>query len=64
MKFFLYSLLIVAFILVTFFGLGPVLLADGSINERIITLLAVLVLYIILIWSFLRVLKYYKATKK
>lgn len=64
MKFFLYSILIVAFILVTFFGLGPVLLADGSINERIITLLAVLVLYIILIWSFLRVLKYYKATKK
>jgi hypothetical protein len=38
------------FILVTFFGLGPVLLADGSLNERILTLVVVILIYLLLGW--------------
>ncbi|HVH96205.1 MAG TPA: hypothetical protein VM660_06195 [Bacillus sp. (in: firmicutes)] len=34
------------YLLITFFGLGPVLLADGSTSERIITFLIVVVLYL------------------
>lgn len=36
------------FALVTFFGLGPVLIADGSIQERMLTLLVVLLLYAVM----------------
>lgn len=53
----LYVILAAGFILVTFFGLGPVLLADGSAGERIITLIAVIILYIALILVFIRVRK-------
>jgi len=34
------------YVLVTLFGLGPVLLADGSMNERMLTLAVVILLYI------------------
>lgn len=34
--------------LVTFFGLGPVLMADGSIQERLVTGVIVLLIYLIL----------------
>jgi amino acid permease len=54
MKFFLYILLIVVFILNTFFGLGPVLLADGSFSERMLTLSFVIIIYILIIWIFIR----------
>ena len=37
---------IVLYLLVTFFGLGPVLYADGVMKERIITALIVLVIYV------------------
>lgn len=40
--------IIIAFLLVTFFGLGPVLMADGSMGERILTLLVVICLYLFL----------------
>jgi uncharacterized membrane protein len=33
----------------TFFGLGPVLLADGSFSERMLTLAVVILLYILLV---------------
>ena len=46
MKVALYIVLIVTFILVSFFGMGPVLLADGSTIERMLTLAVVLVIYI------------------
>ncbi len=36
------------FALVTFFGLGPVLIADGSTQERMLTLLVVLLLYAVM----------------
>ncbi|MFD1735585.1 DUF6954 family protein [Bacillus salitolerans] len=48
MKWFLYILFVFLYILVTFFGLGPVLLADGSIHERMVTVVAIILLYIIL----------------
>ena len=38
--------------LITFFGLGPVLLADGSDLERLITLLFVLLAYAIVIFVY------------
>lgn len=54
---FLYVILAAAFVLITFFGLGPVLFADGSTSERILTLIAVIVLYILLVLVFIRVRK-------
>ncbi|WP_416202273.1 DUF6954 family protein [Paenibacillus sp. JDR-2] len=38
-------ILIIVFLLVTFFGLGPVLFADGSMTERMITLGIVILIY-------------------
>ncbi|MBB6215546.1 protein-S-isoprenylcysteine O-methyltransferase Ste14 [Anaerosolibacter carboniphilus] len=43
-----YLIFVVLFLLLTFFGMGPVLMADGSMNERIITLIFVLLGYMIL----------------
>lgn len=40
------------FALVTFFGLGPVLMADGTLQERLITLGVIIIIYIILITAF------------
>lgn len=40
---------IILFALVTFFGIGPVLMADGTLNERLLTLTIVIIIYIILI---------------
>ncbi|WP_373864175.1 DUF6954 family protein [Paenibacillus glycanilyticus] len=37
--------LLIIFLLVTFFGLGPVLFADGSMKERMITLGIVILIY-------------------
>lgn len=48
MKIIFYIIISVIFILVTFFGLGPVIFADGSMGERVTTLLVVLLLYLIL----------------
>ena len=42
-----YIVLIVLTILLTFFGIGPVLFADGSMKERLLTLLVVLVCYVL-----------------
>ncbi|WP_423230741.1 DUF6954 family protein [Alkalibaculum bacchi] len=44
--------LVIAFLLVSFFGLGPVLMADGVLTERLITLFIVLLLYglIVYLW--------------
>lgn len=44
-----YMIVLIGFILVTFFGLGPVMFADGSRGERIGTFAIVLVLYFLLI---------------
>ncbi|WP_373312783.1 DUF6954 family protein [Paenibacillus glycanilyticus] len=44
-KILLSVVLLVVFLLVTFFGLGPVLFADGSMKERMITLGIVILIY-------------------
>jgi len=49
-KILFFTFIIAAFLLVTFFGLGPVLMADGTFAERMLTLLIVLVLYFLLGW--------------
>lgn len=36
------------YLLVTFFGIGPVLMADGSMQERIMTLIVVILIYVFL----------------
>ena len=48
LKFLLHALFIILIALVTFFGLGPVLLADGVLQERLWTAAIVLVIYIVL----------------
>ncbi|WHY65999.1 hypothetical protein [Neobacillus sp. SuZ13] len=48
MKFLLHFLFIILIALVTFFGLGPVLFADGVLQERLWTAAIVIVIYIIL----------------
>lgn len=45
-------LFLTAFLLVTFFGIGPVLLADGSMQERLFTLLLVLLIFTSLLLLF------------
>ncbi len=48
MKLVIYTVFAILFMLVTFFGLGPVLMADGSAGERAVTLAVVIVLYVLL----------------
>ena len=48
MKWLVYILFFILYALVTFFGIGPVLLADGSVRERIMTLIIVLLIYVAL----------------
>ncbi len=53
MKRLIYALLALLYILVTYFGLGPVLLADGTDQERMLTLMVVIAVYAaitILLW--------------
>lgn len=40
------------FVIVTFFGIGPVILADGTLTERLLTLAIVIITYIVLIGIF------------
>lgn len=48
MKWLIYLIFVVLFLGVTFFGIGPVLLADGSNLERMMTLAVVLLIYAVL----------------
>jgi len=50
-------ILVILIILVTFFGLGPVMFADGTMRERVFTFLVVLALYVILGFLFNRTKK-------
>lgn len=47
-----YTIIIIMLMLVTFFGMGPVLFADGSSQERLITFLVVLFIYVLLVLAF------------
>ncbi|GGA59968.1 DUF6954 family protein [Ornithinibacillus halotolerans] len=46
MKILVYGIIILLFLAVTFFGVGPILLADGTVEERIWTSVVVLGIYI------------------
>ncbi|MNN28359.1 hypothetical protein D3C81_1419250 [compost metagenome] len=48
MKWLLYILFALLYLIVTFFGLGPVLFADGSAAERTVTLVVVLLIYVLI----------------
>ena len=48
----IYVILILLLMLVTLFGLGPVLFADGTDTERLLTLLVVVALYIVILFTF------------
>jgi hypothetical protein len=52
MKAIVIILFALCYALVTFFGVGPVLFADGSFNERMITLLVVILIYAVLTIAF------------
>lgn len=54
MKWIIYTIFIALYLLVTFFGLGPVLLADGSMLERMVTLGIVILIYVILTIFFIK----------
>ncbi|MDF2530595.1 MAG: hypothetical protein K0R80_1940 [Clostridia bacterium] len=45
------------YLVVGFFGLGPVIFADGSMQERLITLAVVLFIFIVLTWLLIRLLR-------
>ena len=57
MKWLIYAIFIIMYLLVTFFGLGPVLLADGTTTERVITFLVVVTIYVLLTIAFRFVVK-------
>ncbi len=48
----IYVILILLLLVVTLFGLGPVIYADGSDTERMITLLVVVALYLVILFTF------------
>lgn len=48
MKYLLHAFFIILIALVTFFGLGPVLLADGSVRERVLTSIVLVIIYALL----------------
>lgn len=57
MKWLLYILFALLYLMVTFFGLGPVLFADGSTAERVVTLVVVLLIYVLITLCLRSVLK-------
>lgn len=48
----IYVILILLLLVVTLFGLGPVIYADGSDTERLVTLLVVVALYLVILFTF------------
>lgn len=58
MRAIVYLVFVILYAALTFFGLGPVLLADGTNRERIATLAVVLLLYAALTVLFRYVLRW------
>ena len=48
------------YLVVGFFGIGPALFADGSMQERLITLTIVLLIFVVLTVVLIRLLKHKK----
>lgn len=57
MKTIIHIIFIALIVILTFFGLGPVIFADGIFSERMITFLVVLGLYFVVIWLYRRVIR-------
>lgn len=57
MKILIHIFFIVLFLLITFFGIGPIILADGVFSERMYTLIVVLIVYGIWTWLYRLLLK-------
>jgi hypothetical protein len=57
-KFLLHFIFIILIALVTFFGLGPVLFADGVIQERLWTAAIVVVIYILLVFLYRKAIQW------
>ncbi|WNS46216.1 DUF6954 family protein [Paenibacillus sp. MMS20-IR301] len=51
MRWMIYIGFAVLYLLTTLYGLGPVLLADGSFRERMLTLAVVLLIYAGITWG-------------
>jgi protein-S-isoprenylcysteine O-methyltransferase Ste14 len=62
-KILIYIIFIVIYLVLTFFGLGPVILADGSSSERITTLLIVILAYAVVTLIFRWLLRRYTPGK-
>jgi hypothetical protein len=60
MKFLVHASFIILFLLLTFFGLGPVLYADGVIQERLWTAAVVVILYAFLAFIYTRAIRWLK----
>ena len=60
MKFLIHAIFIILFLLLTFFGVGPVLYADGVLQERLWTAAIVVVLYVILAFLYSKAIKWTK----
>ncbi|PAE36391.1 DUF6954 family protein [Bacillus sp. 7884-1] len=58
MKFLVHAFFIILLLLVTFFGLGPVLYADGVLQERIWTAGVVVIVYALLAFSYAKTIKW------
>lgn len=59
-----YTILAILTVLVTFFGLGPVLFADGTVRERMNTLFIVLSCYVLIFACFYAVYRSRNRRKK
>ena len=57
MRLIIHIIFIGLLLLVTFFGIGPVLMADGVLSERLITLAVVIGIYLVLIRLYRRILR-------
>lgn len=57
MRIIVHIIFITLLLLVTFFGIGPVLFADGVLSERLFTLVVIIGIYLVLIWLYKKMLR-------
>ncbi|MEC1521653.1 hypothetical protein P9D43_06370 [Neobacillus niacini] len=60
MKLLIHACFIILLLLVTFFGVGPVLYADGVLTERLLTAAVVVILYATIGFLYSRAIKWIK----
>ncbi|GHH97315.1 DUF6954 family protein [Neobacillus kokaensis] len=58
MRFLVHIVFIILLALVTFFGLGPVLFADGVLSERLLTAAIVIGIYMVLGFLYRRTIQW------